>query len=215
MATKEHFTDNVVPLSTRQVILERYDTDGDGKFDTNEIHSIIDDVVSMTQVIKSLDDTNSQMKKIIIGAFSLIVVLSISNFGTALLAMNMSKEVVVVDGKIMANGGSQEEAISTMTSVRTLKKQFLDTKHHQDRHRRILRQGNIFSQGVQGNDTPLTKDDNKEVICFTSNEVKDLLESTIDGSGTNIVLVGTAAENGSNSRTVIPINGEGHGLEGD
>jgi hypothetical protein len=213
MVTKEHFTKNAVPPSDRQGIINKYDTNGDGVFDTNELNFIMDDFMSMMQTNKSLADTNSIQKKMIVGAFLLIILLSISNLGTALLAMNMSKEVVVVNGKIMANGGSQEEAISTMTSVRTLTKKFPDAPHHRDRHRRIL-QGNIFSQ-LQGHETsaPATEDDNDEVVCFTSDEVDDLFDSAVDGSGTNIVLEATA-EKGSKSTTVIPISGGVAHIEG-
>lgn len=196
---QEQFNDNLV--SSRQSIIKKYDVNGDGVFDTNEINCIMDDFMFMTQTNKSLADTNSNQKKLLIGTFSLIILLSISNLGTALLAVNMSKEVVVVDGKIMANGGSQEEAISTMKSVRNFSKSFPESTRLRDRHRRIL-------HTVEGDNSALPEDDGdtSEVVCFTEEEVESFLASAMNGSGTNLVLSGQA-EDGSSSTTVIPING--------
>merc|ERR1740139_1685451 len=125
MAQDEQINDN--PVSTRQEIIKKYDVNGDGVFDAKEINCIMDDYMFITQTNKSLTDSNTNQKKLLSGTFLLIVLLTLSNLGTAFLAVNMSKEVVVVDGKIMANGGSQEEAISTMTSVRTLEKEVRGT----------------------------------------------------------------------------------------
>ena len=117
--------------------------------------------------------------------------------------MNMSKEVVVVDGKIMANGGSQEEAISTMTSVRTLKKVYPDAPHLVARHRRML-------QAVDKTTHVQDNDDANDRVCFTSQEVDALVESVIDGSGTTILLEGRIGNGSTRSRTAIPIKGEVH-----
>merc|ERR1740139_1487686 len=121
MAQDEQINDN--PVSTRQEIIKKYDVNRDGVFDAKEINCIMDDYMFITQTNKALTDTNKNQKKLLSGTFLLILLLTLSNLGTSFIAVNMSKEVVVVDGKIMANGGSQEEAISTMTSVRTLEKE--------------------------------------------------------------------------------------------
>ena len=181
MAQEEQFNDN--PVSIRQGIIKKYDVNGDGVFDANEINCMMDDFMFITQTNKSLVDTVSNQKKLLSGAFLLIVLLTLSNLGTSFIAVNMSKEVVVVDGKIMANGGSQEEAISTMTSVRTL------TKMRGERNRRILT-----------GDNSTTGDTGDDVVCFTDVEVQKLFDNAVDGSGTNVVL------QGSNSTTVININ---------
>jgi len=194
MAQEEQFNEN--PVSTRQGIIKKYDVNGDGMFDANEINCIMDDYMFLTQTNKSLVDTNYNQKKLLSGTFLLIVLLSMSNLGTAFLAANMSKEVVVVDGKIVANGGSQEEAISTMTSVRTLTKQFNGDS-------RILQNNGVFSET-----SPTDEGDNGKVVCFTADEVQSLFDNAMNGSGTNIVLEGTS-EDGSSSTTVIPINGGG------
>jgi len=195
---QEQFNDNI--NSSRQDIIKKYDVNGDGVFDTNEINCIMDDFMFMTQTNKSLADTNSNQKKLLIGTFFLIVLLSISNLGTALLAVNMSKEVVVVDGKIMANGGSQEEAISTMNSVRTLTKSFPRNEDLRKRHRRILH------DVVEGDISSTTEGDNGDAVCFPFAEVESLFDNASNGSGTNIVLEETD-ENGTISTTVINING--------
>ena len=129
----------------------------------------MDDYMFITQTNKSLTDSNSNQKKLLSGTFLLIVLLTLSNLGTAFLAVNMSKEVVVVDGKIMANGGSQEEAISTMTSVRTLTKKsaFMSSLRH------------------LSETSPTEK-----VVCFTADEVQSFFDNAMNGSGTNIVLGG-------------------------
>mmetsp|Transcript_25772 Transcript_25772/g.39467 ORF Transcript_25772/g.39467 Transcript_25772/m.39467 type:complete len:238 (+) Transcript_25772:113-826(+) len=201
MAQEEQFNDN--PVSIRQGIIKKYDVNGDGVFDANEINCMMDDFMFITQNNKSLVDTVSNQKKLLSGAFLLVVLLSMSNLGTAFLAANMSKEVVVVDGKIMANGGSQEEAISTMTSVRTLKKQVNLNDRSRAHHRRIL----------NGETSPTNEGDNGDVVCFTDEEVQNLFDNAANGSGTNIVLEGEA-EDGSNSTTVISINGGGSFDEG-
>lgn len=194
---QEQFNDSLG--SSRQDIIKKYDVNGDGVFDTNEINCIMDDFMFMTQTNKSLVDTNSSQKKLLIGTFFLIVLLSISNLGTALLAVNMSKEVVVVDGKIMANGGSQEEAISTMNSVRTVTKSYPTNESLRNRHRRIL---NVF----EGDISSPTEDVNGDAVCFTLEEVQSFFANAVDGSGTNILLE-EKDENGSSSTTVINING--------
>ena len=184
MAQEEQFNDN--PVSIRQGIIKKYDVNGDGVFDANEINCMMDDFMFITQTNKSLVDTVSNQKKLLSGAFLLIVLLTLSNLGTSFIAVNMSKEVVVVDGKIMANGGSQEEAISTMTSVRTLTK---------------MRGSNgIGNRRILTGDNSTTGDTGDDVVCFTDVEVQKLFDNAVDGSGTNVVL------QGSNSTTVININ---------
>jgi len=113
--------------------------------------------------------------------------------------VNMSKEVVVVDGKIMANGGSQEEAISTMTSVRTLEKQFDGTV-----------KGMVAARRILTGETSPTGDTGDAVVCFTADEVQKLFLNAVDGSGTNVVLQGS-----NNSTAVININGGGLFEEGN
>jgi len=192
-------------------VLNKFDTNRNGVFDRDEVICIIDEYDETVQANKALVDTNSNQRKVIVGFFFLIVLLSISNLGTGLLAANMSKEVVVVDGKIMANGGSQEEAISTMTSVRTLKKVYPGDPHLVARHRRMF-EGNVFSQMEAGNETTVVQDndDTNDHVCYTGQDVDALVESAIDGSGYIILLEGRTANNSTISRTVIPINGEVH-----
>jgi hypothetical protein len=194
---QENFNDNLV--SSRQEIIKKYDVNGDGVFDTNEINCIMDDFMFMTQTNKSLTDTIYNQKKLLIGTFLLVVLLSISNLGTALLAVNMSKELVVVDGKIMANGGSEEEAISTMTSVRTVFKQFNGTPGKQPvvedetrrkRHLELLQSGN-----------------DGKILCFGREEVQSFFANAMNGSGTNLVLEETAEDGSTTSTRVINING--------
>jgi len=196
MAQDEQINDN--PVSTRQEIIKKYDVNGDGVFDAKEINCILDDYMFITQTNKSLTDTITNQKKLLSGTFLLIVLLTLSNLGTSFLAVNMSKEVVVVDGKIMANGGSQEEAISTMTSVRTLEKEV---------HGSV--KAAFFGHGrILGNDVDFSATSPTEVVCFTGNEVQSLFDNAMDGSGTNVVFNGTA-EDGSIFKRFININGGG------
>ena len=176
MAQDEQINDN--PVSTRQEIIKKYDVNGDGVFDTKEINCIMDDYMFITQTNKSLTDSNSNQKKLLSGTFLLIVLLTLSNLGTAFLAVNMSKEVVVVDGKIMANGGSQEEAISTMNSVRTVTQEVKG------------------SNGISNRRTLQDNDDEDwdnvifdvSDVCFTQEQVESFYKYTMAGSGTNIEL---------------------------
>ena len=147
-------------------------------FDANEVNCIMDDFLFLKQTNTSLVGANSDQKKLLSGAFLLIVLLAMSNLGTALLAVNMSKEVVVVDGKIMANGGSQEEAISTMNSVRTVTQEVKG------------------SNGISNRRTLQDNDDEDwdnvifdvSDVCFTQEQVESFYKYTMAGSGTNIEL---------------------------
>ena len=198
---QEQFNDDLV--SSRQDIIKKYDVNGDGVFDTNEINCIMDDFMFMMQTNKSLADTNSNQKKLLIGAFFLVVLLSISNLGTALLAVNMSKEIVVVDGKIMANGGSQEEAISTMNTVKTVTKRIQGSPNSRDRNSRKLH----LKAGTEVDVSALVQGGDGGVLCFDHEEVQSIFNSAVNGSGTNLVLFG-------NSTTVIPLNGEVYVVQG-
>jgi len=184
MAQDEQFNENS-PASIRQGVIKKYDVNGDGVFDANEVNCIMDDFLFLKQTNTSLVGTNSNQKKLLSGAFLLIVLLAMSNLGTALLAVNMSKEVVVVDGKIMANGGSQEEAISTMNSVRTVTQE-------------------VKSRGSNGIGNRRTLQDNEEAnddedwdtfffdvsdVCFTQEQVESFYQyAKKDSGGTTIEL---------------------------
>lgn len=186
--------------SRRQAIIAKYDTNGNGVFQGAEIDNILDDYMTTIQNNDTLLNVHSNQKRLLSIASIIIVLLAISNLGTALLAANMSKETVVIDGRFVANDGSAE-AISTRNSVET-----------------INRQATVKFCGcrnlVENVDAYDADDEDLTFACFTAGEVDAIFESVINGSGTNIVIQ-SEEDDASISRTVVPIHGTGHaGSEG-
>lgn len=84
--------------SRRQSIIQKYDTTGDGVFQSEAIDNIVDDYMATILNNNTLLNTNYNQKKQPGFASILLVVLSFANLGTAIFAANISKETVVIDG---------------------------------------------------------------------------------------------------------------------
>jgi hypothetical protein len=125
----------------------------------------------------------------------LILILSLSNLGTAILAANISKEAVIVDGRFVTNDGSAK-TISTMNTVESVTKTW---ELHQ--HSRNLAE--------DGADTTTTDTTASQFTCFTQEEVDTIFETSISGSGTNLIMQ-SVEDDGSISQTVVSIHGTGH-----
>eukprot|EP01083_Nonionella_stella_P101954 289620_1 len=197
--------------SRRQSIIQKYDKTGDGVFQGEEIDNILDDYMATMQNNNTLIDANSNQKKMLSFASIIIVILSLSNLGTAILAANISKETVVVDGRFVTNDGSAD-AISTRNSVGTVTKgnamvagfgaTGLQVGSTNSRR-------NLVEDEDADISAPNKEEDGLDVACFTDGEVNAIFESAINGSGTNIVFQ-WKEEDGSTSRGVVPIHGIGH-----
>jgi len=184
--------------SRRQSIIQKYDTTGDGVFQSEAIDNIVDDYMATILNNNTLLDANYNQKKLLGFASILIIILSFANLGTAILAANISKDTVVIDGRFVTNDGTAE-AISTRNSVKTI------TKKEDPR-------ANKWDPISDGEDTNIEGDNSEHAsmpfICFTNEEVDAIFESTIEGSGTNIIIQ-SDEDDGSMSRKVVPIHGAG------
>ena len=81
----------------RDNIMTKYDVNNDGVFSGAEVKMILNDFAATVKL-------NNSLKRLIGVAIGLIVILSVSNLGTAFLAVNLSKEMhVSSDGTLVAN----------------------------------------------------------------------------------------------------------------
>jgi hypothetical protein len=93
--------------SARKSIMAKYDKNGDGHFDQDEVEGIIDDYMGTIYNKQSLEDSNKTQRKIIIFGTIMIVLLSLSNLGTGIAAAYISKDITVIDGMLMAVDGDE------------------------------------------------------------------------------------------------------------
>lgn len=115
--------------------MAKYDKNGDGQFDQSEVEGIIDDYMGTIYNKQSLEDANKTQRKIIIFSTILIVLLSLSNLGTGIApaAYILSKDITVIDGRLMpAMDGDESamkdgQALMTTNSVRRFDAQDLET----------------------------------------------------------------------------------------
>lgn len=112
--------------------MAKYDKNGDGQFDQSEVEGIIDDYMGTIYSKQSLEDTNKTQRKIIIFSTILIVLLSLSNLGTGIAAAYISKDITVIDGRLMPMDGDESamkdgQALMTTNSVRRFDAQDLET----------------------------------------------------------------------------------------
>ena len=102
--------------SGRQSILKKYDANGDGVYDTDEVNAIVDDYMATIQNNNALITTNQGQKKLLIFSGIMVLILSISNLGTAFLAANLAKDTHVAEDGTMTSTGN-EKGIKTMNTA--------------------------------------------------------------------------------------------------
>ncbi len=160
--------------SGRQSILHKYDKNGDGIFDTDEVNAIVDDYMDTIRKNVTLIDTNEGMRKLLIFAGVMILLLSLSNLGTALLAAHLAKEITISsDGKLTSADG-KETALKTMSTSY------------------IMTSGKSFSEEVGNNTESLLKDGvviaGTNIKCFDGDEVVNAYNTVVDGGTASLKL---------------------------
>jgi len=176
--------------ASRQSIMDKYDTNGDGKIDLAELHAFVDDYIINITNNDTLLDRVSNMRRLIGFGTILLVIIALSNLGTAILAANISKDTVIVDGRFVANDGSAT-AISTTNSVESITKMF------SKEGRRKLEDGAADAAASSPH------------ACFTQAEVNTISASSIHGSGTNLIIQ-SGEDDGSISESLFLIHGTGY-----
>eukprot|EP00553_Chaetoceros_curvisetus_P001113 CAMPEP_0204615676 /NCGR_PEP_ID=MMETSP0717-20131115/3112_1 /ASSEMBLY_ACC=CAM_ASM_000666 /TAXON_ID=230516 /ORGANISM="Chaetoceros curvisetus" /LENGTH=259 /DNA_ID=CAMNT_0051628675 /DNA_START=101 /DNA_END=880 /DNA_ORIENTATION=+ len=155
----------------RQSILLKYDKNGDGIYDTDEVNAIVDDYMDTIRKNVTLIDTNKGMKKLLIFAAVMILLLSLSNLGTALLAAHLAKEITISsDGKLTSADG-KNTALKTMSTayVMTSGKSFSDEVSES-----LMKQGVVI--------------DGTNIKCFDGDEVVNAYNAVVDGGTVSLQL---------------------------
>jgi len=156
----EHMRDNNF-RSRKESILIKYDANGDGVYDNDEVNAIVDDYMNTMSNNSMLADTNEGQKKIMYFAAVMILLLSISNLGTAFLAMTLAKEVKVSSDGIMTSTDGNDTTLMTMDKVDTI--------------------------SVPGN--VVTNEGEIEYFgCFFAEEVEQLYMNAQEGPGTSLIV---------------------------
>lgn len=99
--------------------MAKYDKNGDGQFDQGEVEGIIDDYMGTIYNKQTLEDSNKSLRKIIILGTIMIVLLSLSNLGTGIAAAYISKDITVIDGRLVGMDGD-ESATKTLMTVNSV-----------------------------------------------------------------------------------------------
>lgn len=91
-----------------KMMLDKYDLDGDGKLDTSEQKNIGHDILRMR-------DVANMQKKLLIAASSFIVLLTITNIGSAYCAMILARDLKVASNGVMKDmtGGNVKTEVCT------------------------------------------------------------------------------------------------------
>ena len=181
--------------ASRQSIMDKYDTNGDGKIDLAELHAFVDDYIINITNNDTLLDRVSNLRRLIGFGTILLLIIALSNLGTAILAANISKDTVIVNGRFVANDGSNA-AISTTNVVESITKVW-ETDDH-GTHRNLA---------VDGADTNATATASSPYVCLAQAEVNDILQRSINGTGTSLVIRSNGDDESTSQQYVVPIQG--------
>ncbi len=162
--------------SDRQSILKKYDANGDGVYDTDEVNAIVDDYMATIKNNNALIDTNEGQKKLLIFSSIMILILSISNLGTAFLAVNLAKDTRVSEDGTMKSTGN-EKGIKTMNTAECLT---VPAK--------VFPSGQMSSQSMRRNRKLAQEVEFDFSACFTEDEVMSMYNNAREGSGTSLTL---------------------------
>ncbi len=187
--------------SSRQSILLKYDKNGDGVYDTDEVNGIVDDYMATIQKNAVLVDTNHAMKKLLTFSGIMIFILSLSNLGTAVLAAYLAKEISVAsDGTLMtADGKNTALKTESKAQVLTLGKSFSDSAEMVDTP------GGTHSLDKDGQE--FGNNDNRRT-CFPGDEVVKLYDDFKAGATTaKVTIVEKVLQGDSPSEYTYTITG--------
>lgn len=166
--------------SARKSIIMKYDKNGDGNFDKEEVEGIIDDYMGMIYNKQTLDDANKAQKKIIIFSAIMIVLLSISNLGTGIAAANISKDIRIIDGKMVEAGRNKSfNALMTERSVKMF--DMYATRASMDRKLQV--------DADEDEDEEAIKSD--AIGCISKETAEEVLETVAMTGHANLVLKNT------------------------
>lgn len=174
--------------SERQSIMQKYDKNGDGKFDVDEVEGIIDDFMATMYSQQSLAHSNQLQKKVIIFGAIMFVLLTLSNLGVGIAVANLSKDIKVVDGKMMGiDGDGTNSALMTAQSV----KMFSGAGIQNVNRRRGLNEDD-------------DEDSIKTIACISPKAAKEIFDAVATSGSANIVLDNEV----DFSTFVLPIGGD-------
>lgn len=156
--------------TVRKETMKKYDLNNDGKFDGHEVENIIDEYMSTLYKHQALSTENKSQKKSIAFGAVMIILLSLSNLGTAFLAINLAKETRVVDGKIVNNDGT-DSGVKIESAVKSFSAQGIPVQKSRPR---------VLSEGDEA--------EWETFACFTSEEVEGMVEAVAESGMANTVV---------------------------
>jgi len=163
-------------------VMKKYDLNNDGKFDGQEVENIIDEYINTLNKHANLSESHKVQKKVISFGAVMIILLSLSNLGTAFLAVSLAKETRIVDGKMVNNDGTQS-AVLTETAVKTFSGSGLP---------------------LVGAGRRLNADGSRTVACFDEETVEDILDSVAVSGVANTVV----RDENNRIEEIIPVQGQ-------
>jgi len=155
--------------TARTDVMKKYDLNNDGKFDGQEVENIINEYINTLNKHANLSESHKTQKRIIAFGAIMIILLSLSNFATAFLAVNLSKETRIVNGKMVSKDGSGS-AIMTEAAV----KNFSSTQINPRERRRSLKEG-VMTEW-------------KTFACYTPEEVEEIVSTVAESGIANTIL---------------------------
>jgi len=105
---KQTATDDKEKIELRE-LLEKYDTNNDGQFSTEEVCNILGDYLKTRKAKKNL-------RNYLFVAVLLIAILGVSNIGTAFVANNLTKELRVSTDGTMVSANDKDIRIKSMST---------------------------------------------------------------------------------------------------
>jgi len=168
--------------TAKKNVMKKYDLNDDGKFDGQEVENIIDEYINTLNKHANLSESHKVQKKVISFGAVMIILLSLSNLGTAFLAVSLAKETRIVDGKMVNNDGTQS-AVLTETAVKTFSGSGLP---------------------LVGAGRRLNADGSRTFACFTEETVEEIFD-TVAESGVANTLV---RDENNRIGEIIPVQGQ-------
>ena len=169
----------------KESIMLKYDKNGDGKLDGSKVGGFVDEYMSTLHKQQSLANVTKTQSKVIYITVIMIILLSVSNLGTAFLAANLAKDIRIIDGRMVSNDGTKS-AIATRRSVKAFS---------------VV---GVEDMGLPA-DRRLEDDYETTIACYTDDEAKEIYNTVVEEGRVNLVVRDPrepAAER------VVPVNGE-------
>lgn len=155
--------------TARTDVLKKYDLNNDGKFDGQEVENIINEYINTLNKHANLSESHRFQKRIIAFGAVMIILLSLSNLGTAFLAVNLAKETRIVDGKMVNNDGS-DSGIMTEAAVKSFSApQVTPMESRRSLQDGVMTEWNTFA-------------------CYSPREVEEIVNTVAESGTANTVL---------------------------